>query len=74
MFQRYRVRGHRADKLLWLNACLANALSVSATIFDTLCDVDAKFVKLADKECDAVSAEVKKWFKKLAVSVRYAHS
>ena len=47
---------------------LANALSVSATIFDTLCEVDSKFVKIADKECDAVSAEVKKWFKKLAVS------
>lgn len=46
----------------------ANALSVSATIFDTLCEVDSKFVKIADKECDAVSAEVKKWFKKLAVS------
>ncbi|KAH9930162.1 uncharacterized protein B0H18DRAFT_1209645 [Fomitopsis serialis] len=48
----------------------ANALNVSATIFDTLCEVDAKFVKLADKECDAVSAEVKKWFKKLAKEER----
>lgn len=25
-------------------------------------------MKLADKECDAISTEVKKWFKKLAVS------
>ncbi|TFY62184.1 hypothetical protein EVJ58_g4025 [Rhodofomes roseus] len=48
----------------------ANALSVSATIFDTLCEVDAKFVKLADKECDAISAEIKKWFKKLAKEER----
>ncbi|KAH9917232.1 uncharacterized protein B0H18DRAFT_1035105 [Fomitopsis serialis] len=53
-----------------LNGALANALNVSATIFDTLCEVDAKFVKLADKECDAVSAEVKKWFKKLAKEER----
>lgn len=51
-----------------LNAFEASALSVSATIFDTLCEVDSKFVKIADKECDAVSSEVKKWFKKLAVS------
>jgi hypothetical protein len=32
-----------------------------------LSDVDAKFSKFVDKECDAISAEVKKWFKKLAV-------
>jgi len=32
-----------------------------------LSDIDAKFSKFADKECDVISAEVKKWFKKLAV-------
>ena len=32
-----------------------------------LSDVDTKFSKFVDKECDVVSAEVKKWFKKLAV-------
>lgn len=48
---------------------IANALSISAAIFDTLCEVDSKFVKIADKECDVVSTEVKKWFKKLAVSL-----
>ena len=53
---------------IWLDVISANALSVSAAIFDTLCEVDSKFVKIADKECDALSAEVKKWFKKLAVS------
>lgn len=46
----------------------ANALNTSAVMFETLFDVDAKFVKLADKECDSISAEIKKWFKKLAVS------
>lgn len=44
----------------------ANALSSSASIFEVLADVDAKFAKIADKECGSVNAEVKKWFKKLA--------
>lgn len=46
---------------------LANALNASASIFDVLVDVDTKFVKIADKEYDTISTEVKKWFKKLAV-------
>jgi len=45
----------------------ANAMNASANIFEALSDVDAKFVKIADKEYDSISAEVKKWFKKLAV-------
>ncbi|KAI6024747.1 hypothetical protein BKA83DRAFT_10504 [Pisolithus microcarpus] len=44
----------------------ANALSTTASIFEVLADVDAKFAKIADKECGSVNAEVKKWFKKLA--------
>jgi hypothetical protein len=44
-----------------------NALNVSASIFDVLSDVDAKFAKIADKEYDSISSEVDKWFKKLAV-------
>ncbi|ETW82965.1 hypothetical protein HETIRDRAFT_54714, partial [Heterobasidion irregulare TC 32-1] len=44
----------------------ANALGTSASVFEVLSDVDAKFAKLIDRECDAVSGEVKKWFKKLA--------
>ncbi|KAH8831893.1 hypothetical protein DL96DRAFT_1812659 [Flagelloscypha sp. PMI_526] len=44
----------------------ANALSATATIFDALADIDSKYAKLADKEYDAISTEVKKWFKKLA--------
>ncbi|KAF8274841.1 hypothetical protein EI94DRAFT_1713173 [Lactarius quietus] len=43
-----------------------NAFNSSANIFDVLSDVDAKFSKFVDKECDVISAEVKKWFKKLA--------
>ncbi|KAG2146151.1 uncharacterized protein EDB93DRAFT_1227512 [Suillus bovinus] len=43
-----------------------NALNVSASIFDVLSDVDAKFAKIADTECCSISLEVKKWFKKLA--------
>ncbi|KAJ7650154.1 hypothetical protein FB45DRAFT_887106 [Roridomyces roridus] len=44
----------------------SNALTASATIFDALSDVDTKFAKIADKEYDGISGEVKKWFKKLA--------
>ncbi|KAG6862570.1 hypothetical protein C0995_000118 [Termitomyces sp. Mi166 len=44
----------------------ANALNASATIFEVSSDIDSKFAKIADKEYDALSSEVKKWFKKLA--------
>ncbi|KAJ7707655.1 hypothetical protein B0H17DRAFT_1033457 [Mycena rosella] len=44
----------------------SNAMTASATIFDALSDIDSKFAKIADKEYDGISAEVKKWFKKLA--------
>ncbi|GLB40409.1 hypothetical protein LshimejAT787_0802800 [Lyophyllum shimeji] len=44
----------------------ANAMNASATIFEVSSDIDSKFAKIADKEYDAISAEVKKWFKKLA--------
>ncbi|KAI0353783.1 hypothetical protein OH77DRAFT_1512591 [Trametes cingulata] len=48
----------------------ANALNSAATIFEAMSEVDAKFAKYADKECDNVSGEVKKWFKKLAKEER----
>ncbi|KAI0636133.1 hypothetical protein C8Q77DRAFT_1101755 [Trametes polyzona] len=48
----------------------ANALNASATIFEAMSEVDAKFAKYADNECDNVSGEVKKWFKKLAKEER----
>lgn len=38
-------------------------------MFEVLSDVDTKFAKVVDKECDAVSGEVRRWFKKLAVSL-----
>ncbi|KAG6909058.1 hypothetical protein DXG01_002211 [Tephrocybe rancida] len=44
----------------------ANALNASATIFEVSSDIDSKFAKISDKEYDLISAEVKKWFKKLA--------
>ena len=47
----------------------ANAMNSSAVIFEALSDIDSKFSKVADKEYDGISTEVKKWFKKLAVSV-----
>ncbi|EIN04941.1 hypothetical protein PUNSTDRAFT_138128 [Punctularia strigosozonata HHB-11173 SS5] len=50
----------------FFNAKKVNAFSASAVIFDVVSDVDGKFAKLADKECDWISTEVKKWFKKLA--------
>lgn len=38
-----------------------------AGVFETLVEVDQKYVKVVDKECDSVSSDLKKWFKKLAV-------
>src|SRR6266850_2369053 len=46
---------------------VGNALSASASAFEVLSDVDGKFSKFVDKECDVINGEVKKWFKKLAV-------
>jgi hypothetical protein len=48
-----------------------NAFTSSASIFEVLSDVDVKFSKLVDKECDAINGEVKKWFKKLMVSRKW---
>ncbi|KAI0297306.1 hypothetical protein B0F90DRAFT_1740927 [Multifurca ochricompacta] len=42
-----------------------NAFSTSANVFEVLSDVDTKFSKFVDRECDVISGEVKKWFKKL---------
>ncbi|KAI0654648.1 hypothetical protein C8Q70DRAFT_1058242 [Cubamyces menziesii] len=53
-----------------VNEIPANALNATATIFEAMAEVDSKFAKYADKECDNVSAEVKKWFKKLAKEER----
>ncbi|KAI0084117.1 hypothetical protein BDY19DRAFT_997965 [Irpex rosettiformis] len=47
-----------------------SALNACATVVETLVDVDARFVKAADKECDSLSADVKKWFKVLAKEER----
>jgi hypothetical protein len=55
-----------AATLRTTNEIAGNALNVSASIFDVLSDVDAKFAKIADKEYDSISSEVDKWFKKLA--------
>ena len=39
----------------------------SASVFESLSDVDSKFSKTLDKEYDTISDEVKKSFKKLTV-------
>jgi hypothetical protein len=46
---------------------IANALNASASIFEAKSDIDTKFGKIADKECYAISTDVKKWFRTLAV-------
>ena len=43
-----------------MNAC--------ATMFETLAEIDSKFSKYAGKECGEISADVRKWVKKLTVS------
>lgn len=45
----------------------ANALNTSACVFEAIYEVDTKFSKIADKEVDALTDDIKKWFKKLAV-------
>ena len=52
-----------------LTNALANAFSGSAAVFEALLEVDTKYTKFADKEYDSISTEVKKWFKKLVVSM-----
>ncbi|KAG1841675.1 hypothetical protein DFJ58DRAFT_807839 [Suillus subalutaceus] len=55
-----------AAALKTTNEIAGNALNVSASIFDVLSDIDAKFARIADKECGSISSEMKKWSKKLA--------
>lgn len=42
----------------------------SANIFDALGEVDTKFARIIEKEYESISNEIRKWFKRLAVSVR----
>jgi len=46
---------------------IANVMLASASVFESLSDVDSKFSKTLDKEYDMISDEVKKSFKKLTV-------
>jgi hypothetical protein len=45
---------------------VVNAFLCSAKIIEARLEVDAKFSKLADKECEAVTSDIRKWFKKLS--------
>ena len=45
-----------------------------ATLFETLAEVDFKFVKIADRECENASSDLKKWFKRLAVGIAASSS
>jgi hypothetical protein len=51
-----------------MTSCVANAIIVTANVFEALSEINAKFAKIIDKECDVISGDVQKWFKKLAVS------
>lgn len=46
---------------------IANALNSFATVLEAIAEVDVKFAKATDKECESISNDVKKWFKQLAV-------
>lgn len=43
-------------------------MMTSAGIFEGLAEVNGKFAKIVDKEVENVQNDLKKWFKKLAVS------
>ena len=45
-----------------------NAMQASAALFEALGEVDGKLAKLAEKEYDHLSSDVRKHFKKMAVS------
>ncbi|KAI0346312.1 hypothetical protein BDW22DRAFT_1405206 [Trametopsis cervina] len=49
---------------------VVNALNACALVVEALVEVDSKFTKLADKECESLSGDVKKWFKTLAKEER----
>ena len=53
---------------------IGNAMGAVATLFETLADVDFKFVKIADRECENASSDLKKWFKRLAVGIAASSS
>ncbi|KAG8934757.1 hypothetical protein FRC01_000438 [Tulasnella sp. 417] len=43
----------------------ANTFSAAATIFEGVGEVQAKFAKICEREYEALSSELKKWFKKM---------
>jgi hypothetical protein len=52
-----------------MNTCPGNTFGACALILEALSEVDNKFAKLADRECENLSSDVRKWFKKLAVRI-----
>lgn len=47
---------------------IANAFTAAATMLDAVSEIDIKFARLCEREYEGLSAELKKWFKKMAVS------
>lgn len=67
LLQKKLVRAIRDSASMRASPAVAsNTLSTVATIFETISEVDGKFVKIMDRECDNVNGDVKKWFRKLA--------
>ena len=62
--------GGRSIHLAYIsfNDNVVNAMSLISGLLDSLSDVEMRFVKIADRECESASSELKRWFKKLAVS------
>lgn len=46
---------------------IVNAFAAAASTFEVLSEVDTKYGKVAEREYEGLSAELKKWFKKMAV-------
>lgn len=46
---------------------LESALSASAWILDSVVENDAKFARAIEREYENLSADLRRWFKKLAV-------
>ena len=46
----------------------ATTLNLVSGLLESISEVESRFVRIVDKECESASNELKKWFKKLAVS------
>ncbi|KAG8906838.1 hypothetical protein FRB99_006013 [Tulasnella sp. 403] len=55
-----------ASNVKGTHSTVANAFASAGAMFEILADVDGKFSRVCEREYEGLSAELKKWFKKMA--------